>query len=242
MMKVPSRVASIALVVCGTLMTCSLVSAEAADQKEGEEQELSRSQLDAMGVPASIKRRDVFYDLEDIYKAELALAASLEDKSEQDIGDIRQDFVEVDTADEAIRQAELLLARTEKAIAARRWTEAMASADNGIALLARLDGEYAEESKVRELLDKMTRYRVQAEDAKLYEEAKAEFAGLGLVVEGIMWSADQPSSAIISGELHSVQDRVKNCLIVNIDTNRVDFMYTYKRRHYEFQSYIGESQ
>lgn len=188
-----------------------------------------------------LKRRDIFYDLEEIYSAENALAASQRERNEPTGSDIDQSFVEVDTIDEAIQQAGILLQKTETAIGGRRWVEAMQTADNGIALLTRLSDEQGRDQRVRDLLDRLTRYRVQAEDAKLYEEAKAEFTGLGLSVQGIMWSADQPSSAIISGEAHGLQDRVKNCLIVNIDTNRVDFMYVYKRRQYEFQRYIGDS-
>ena len=85
-------------------------------------------------------------------------------------------------------------------------------------------------------------YRHQAEEKKIYEEAREQFMALGLSVQGIIWSADQASLAIIDGEAsaRAVNDRVKDCVIVNIDTNRVDFMFPYRRRKFHFQRYIDD--
>jgi hypothetical protein len=81
-----------------------------------------------------------------------------------------------------------------------------------------------------------------AEDALLREEAEASFDSLGLKVEGILWSESGSRLALITGEPHAlgVNDRVKDCVIINIDTDRVDFRYHYKRKRFEFPRYVGE--
>ena len=87
----------------------------------------------------------------------------------------------------------------------------------------------------------MKRYRAQAEEAKIFEEAQEKFDALGLRVEGILWSP-VGSLAVINGEprARAINERVKDCVIINIDTNRVDFLFHYNRRRFEFQRYVGE--
>ena len=88
----------------------------------------------------------------------------------------------------------------------------------------------------------MNGFRSTAREAKLNEEAEDKFNALKLEVQGIMWSADQRSLAIISGEAFHVQDKIGDgddaVTIVNIDPNRVDFMINHARKRFEFKRYI----
>ena len=57
-----------------------------------------------------------------------------------------------------------------------------------------------------------------------------------------MWAEASSRLAIIAGEARAVgvNDRAKDCVIINIDTDRVDFRYHYKGRRFEFPRYVGE--
>ena len=84
--------------------------------------------------------------------------------------------------------------------------------------------------------------RDQADDALTRDEAQAQFDGLALKIEGILWAESGTRLAIITGEARAlgVNERVKDCVIINIDTDRVDFRFHYKRKRFEFPRYVGE--
>lgn len=127
--------------------------------------------------------------------------------------------------------------KVEALIVAKKWDEAIKTCDAAIKALSKdPDNEEA-----RQYIEKFKRYRTQADEAKTYEEAQAKFDALDLRIEGILWSPDG-SLAVISGEprARGVNERVKDCVIINIDTNRVDFLFHYNRRRFEFQRYVGE--
>ena len=96
---------------------------------------------------------------------------------------------------------------------------------------------------VQRLVVEITGYRDQAQSALVRDEAQASFDALDLQVEGIMWSESGNRLALIAGEPKAlgVADRVKDCVIINIDTDRVDFRYHYKRQRFEFPRYVGEN-
>lgn len=125
----------------------------------------------------------------------------------------------------------------DKLILARQWDEAIQRCDKAMQQLEK----YQEHPVVQELRETFARSKQQATDAKIYEEAQAKFDALGIKVEGILW-APEGSLAIISGEARALRmnDRTKDCVIVNIDTNRVDFLFRYLNRRFEFQRYVGE--
>ena len=106
-------------------------------------------------------------------------------------------------------------------------------------LLPRRLAEEATPARVAELQKRETQ-RARHE-AKTFEEAQAKFDALDLKIEGILWSPEG-SLAVINGEprARAVNERVKDCVIINIDTNRVDFLFHYNRRRFEFQRYVGE--
>lgn len=130
------------------------------------------------------------------------------------------------------------LARVESFIFERKWDDAIKSTEAG---LKRLQPRVGEDSTIAQITEKMKRYRAQAEEAKIFEEAQAKFDALGLQIEGILWSP-AGSLAVISGEprARAINERVKDCVIINIDTSRVDFLFHYNRRRFEFQRYVGE--
>jgi hypothetical protein len=120
---------------------------------------------------------------------------------------------------------------------AAKWEEAMKRCDGVIRGLQK----YEENEAVRKEIERVKGFRTQAEEAKIREEAQAKFDALDLRIEGILWSPEQ-SLAVISGEprARGINERVKDCVIINIDTNRVDFLFHYNRRRFEFQRYVGE--
>ena len=109
--------------------------------------------------------------------------------------------------------------------------------------LHRANGMPDQSPDVQRLVVEITGYRDQAQSALVRDEAQASFDALDLQVEGIMWSESGNRLALIAGEPKAlgVADRVKDCVIINIDTDRVDFRYHYKRQRFEFPRYVGEN-
>jgi hypothetical protein len=127
--------------------------------------------------------------------------------------------------------------RVEGLILVRKWDETIAACDNAVKTLEK----YQSNAPVADLIERFKRYSTQAVEAKIYEEAQAKFDALGLKIEGILWSPEG-SLAVVGGEPRAlkINDRAKDCVIINIDTNRVDFLFHYNRRRFEFQRYVGE--
>jgi hypothetical protein len=178
-----------------------------------------------------VTRQDVFYDLESILMqqvgSEVQLAKS--DGPTKGAGD----------AIEALREwAKKELARVEGFVLARKWDDALKATETDIRTLQPRAGD---DAAIGQIVEKLKRYRSQAEEAKIYEEAQAKFDALGLRVDGILWSP-AGSLAVIRGEprARAINERVKDCVIINVDTNRVDFLFHYNRRRFEFQRYVGE--
>jgi len=177
-----------------------------------------------------INRLDIFYDLEAM------LMSQVGSESVQKTGPTGKPVGD-DIA--GLRQwAKDELARIESFIFERKWDDALKATEADI---KKLQPRVGEDSIIAQITEKMKRYRAQAEEAKIFEEAQAKFDALGLQVEGILWSPSG-SLAVISGEprARAINERVKDCVIINIDTNRVDFLFHYNRRRFEFQRYVGE--
>ena len=174
-------------------------------------------------------RADVFRDLEALLQSELETKTV---KTALGVKPITDDIP-------GLREwAKGELARVESFIFERKWDDAIKSTEAG---LKRLQPRVGEDSTIAQITEKMKRYRIQAEEAKILEEAQTKFDALGLRIEGILWSP-AGSLAVISGEprARAINERVKDCVIINIDTNRVDFLFHYNRRRFEFQRYVGE--
>lgn len=180
-------------------------------------------------------RIDVFYDIEERMKMEKAL---LEKPEDQTGGISMAPALDVEGAIEAAlewgrREAE----RIDKLILSRRWDEAIQACDKANKSLEK----FQEHAEIRSLRESIARARSQAYEAKIFEEAKNQFDALGIKVEGVLWSPDG-SLAVLADEPRAlrINDRTRDTTIVNIDTNRVDFLFTYEQRRFEFQRYVGE--
>ena len=175
-------------------------------------------------------RKDIFYDLEAILtlpNPEIALPEVTGKKDNNDVAEI-----------EALRAfGKQELSRIEGVVLGRKWDDALKYCELALKKLQ----SHADDAAIAAMVEKIKRYQTQAEEAKIYEEAQAKFDALGLRIEGILWSATG-SLAVISGEprARAINDRVKDCVIISIDTNRVDFLFHYNRRRFEFQRYVGE--
>lgn len=178
-----------------------------------------------------VNRQDIFYDLEALLESQLG--TELVNQKQQPGGQRPSDEIE------ALREwAKAELARIETFIFERKWDDALKATETD---LKKLQPRVGDDATIAQITEKMKRYRAQAEEAKIFEEAQAKFDALGLRVEGILWSPSG-SLAVISGEprARALNERVKDCVIINIDTNRVDFLFHYNRRRFEFQRYVGE--
>ena len=142
-----------------------------------------------------------------------------------------------DQAEQALEWGKRELGRVEAFVLSRKWDDAIKVSDEILRILQK----YPDNAAIAQIATRVKGYHSQAEEAKIYEEAQTRFDALGLKVEGILWSS-AGSLAVISGEprARSVNERVKDCVIINIDTNRVDFLFHYNRRRFEFQRYVGE--
>lgn len=178
-----------------------------------------------------VNRPDIFYDLEAMLESQVggevagAKAPTPGSKPGDDLEQLRE-------------WAKLELARVETFIFERKWDDALKATEVDI---KKLQPRVGDDSTIAQITEKLKRYRAQAEEAKIFEEAQAKFDALGLKVEGILWSP-AGSLAVISGEprARAINERVKDCVIINIDTNRVDFLFHHNRRRFEFQRYVGE--
>mgnify|MGYP000889279307 CR=1 FL=1 len=180
-------------------------------------------------------RVDAFHDIE----RRLILEKELQDRRDGiniDVGS-RVTALTEDKVEAAIVYGQKEAEIVDKLILARQWDEAIQRCDKAMQQLEK----YQEHPVVQELRETFARSKQQATDAKIFEEAQAKFDALGIKVEGILW-APEGSLAIISGEARALRmnDRTKDCVIVNIDTNRVDFLFRYLNRRFEFQRYVGE--
>lgn len=126
--------------------------------------------------------------------------------------------------------------RVRLALAGQRYDEAMRVAD---AALKQLEPHLAHASVAAVALSLRT-YRAQAEEAKLRDDAFAAFAALQIRIQGILWSQEGARLAIVEGEPRAlaVNDRVRDCTILHIDQDRVDFRFIYQRRRFEFPVYV----
>lgn len=130
-------------------------------------------------------------------------------------------------------------ARIRLLVGERRYDEAMKAAD---AALKPLEPHIAR-PEVAKIVVSIRTYRAQAEEAKLRDDAQKAFESLRIRVLGVLWSQDGARMAIVEGENRalSVNDRVKDCVVINIDQDRVDFRFNYVKRRFEFPVYVDQS-
>lgn len=129
--------------------------------------------------------------------------------------------------------------RIRQLVAARRYVEAMRAADAALKSLE----PHITRSEVAKIIVSIRTYRAQAEEAKIRDDAQLAFEALKIRILGVLWSQDGMRMAIVDGENRalSVNDRVKDCAVINIDQDRVDFRFVFGRRRFEFPVYVDQS-
>ncbi len=178
-----------------------------------------------------VGRPDIFYDREMMLSVEQQIKGTIV-KDEQ--GPLTPDK----PIDDPIDQAKVEIARIETYMSQRKWEEAIKIADAATKKLGAITGNV----DLTRYIGIIKGYRDQADDALVRDKAQAAFDALNLKVEGIMWSENGSRLALIHGEPKAlgVNDRVKDCVIINIDTDRVDFRFHFNRKRFEFPRYVGE--
>ena len=194
--------------------------------------------------PREDQRRDVFYDLTKMIAArqriEQLMKAPKPGTTTTEPG--KQGPKPENELQAAEQNAKQVLAQIKDSFNERQWDQVLRYIDRNYEEIRLAQERFPDSKVLNSSLTLIKNYRLQAAEKKLYEEARAQFLALGLRVDGIIWSADQPSLAVIRGEPKAVaiNDRVKDCVVVGIDTNRVDFMFPFRRRKFHFQRYIGD--
>lgn len=129
-------------------------------------------------------------------------------------------------------------ARIETLMVQRKYEEAKNSAEKTAKMLER----FADVPEIIRILARIKTYQDQAEDALTRDEAQAVFDALAFKIQGILWAQSGARLVILEGESRAlgINERVKDCVIINIDSDRVDFRFHYKRKRFEFPRYVGE--
>jgi hypothetical protein len=188
----------------------------------------------------TVGRSDVFVDMEALLTAQKKQKMQIaEQERKQATGAKPGGQPEGSDVDKLVAWARGEESRIRQSVAARRFEEAMRIAD---AALKPLEAQIANPS-VAPVIVSIRTYRAQAEEAKVRDDAQAAFDALKIRVLGVLWSQDGLRLAIIDGENRavSVNDRVRDCPVINIDQDRVDFRFVFNRRRFEFPVFVEQS-
>ena len=181
-------------------------------------------------------RVDPFYDREKIIAVDLAISTRPIEGAggEAQSGQPKPS----DQRAELLAMAASESQRIESLIANRKYEEAVRTCEAAIKRLER----FAEDAEIAKAMARIKVFNDQASEAIIRIEAQGAFDKLGLKIEGIMWAEAGNRLAIVAGEPRAagVNDRTKDCVIINIDSDRVDFRFHYKGRRFEFPRYVGE--
>jgi hypothetical protein len=225
-----------ALVSCSTLLAwaprCAAADAPPAEAPAGA---ALVSEDEKWVFNPTAGRPDVFYDEAERLRAEKAVNQVTQGPATPGTPTQTHD------QDDPLEIAKQAVAKIEVLVSQRNWTDALKVVEPALKRLSTVPASNVEVTKYVQLLKG---YQEQIQDALLRDQAQAAFDALNLKVEGILWSENGPRLALISGESRplGVNDRVLNgaCVIINIDTDRVDFRFHFNRKRFEFPRYIGE--
>lgn len=184
-------------------------------------------------------RGDAFVDYEALLKAQRQLKIAME--TQRPLTDPARrgpDQPQASDVDNLLVWARAEELRVRSAVAGRRYEEAIKVAEAAVKPLE----PHLAKPEVAAVVVSIRTYRAQAEEAKVRDDAQAAFDALKLKVLGVLWSQDGARMAIMEGEPRAlmVNDRVKDCVIINIDQDRVDFRYHFIRRRFEFPVYVDQ--
>lgn len=188
---------------------------------------------------ATINRADVFIDLEAQLvaqrQAKIQTTESIRARPVVKAGDQPQSS----DVEQLVAWARGEDDRIRQMVAARRYEEAMKTADSALKLLE----PHLARPDVAPVIVSIRTYRAQAEEAKIRDDAQAAFENLKIKVLGVLWSQDGMRMTIVDGENRAlaVNDRVKDCAVINIDQDRVDFRFVFGRRRFEFPVYVDQT-
>jgi dipeptidyl aminopeptidase/acylaminoacyl peptidase len=223
---------------CFSLFAVSLHAVIAADVEAGKTPPRVKSaELQALDNEAkwtfepTANRADPLYDRESVLTVELGIRESQERES-------ASATPAANPNSDVLAFARDEQARIEVLVAAKKYDEVMRSAETA---LKRLE-KNQDLPEVQVAISRISTFRDQADDAITRNEAQAQFDALGFKVQGVLWSESGSRLVILAGEprAYGVNERVKDCVIINIDTDRVDFRFHYKRKRFEFPRYVGE--
>lgn len=187
-----------------------------------------------------VGRIDPFFDRESVLRIDRAIKAIQTETPGVTTG--KPDYSR-DVSD-ALAWATQEVERIESLVGQRHYEDALKSTE---AATKRLD-RFAAEPGVDKVIVRLKVFRDQALEALIRNEAQAAFDALALRIDGILWAENGTRLAIMRGEPRAVgvNDRVKDCTVINIDTDRVDFRFHYRSsrseqsRRFEFPRYVGE--
>ena len=241
------RLAMILPLLAGVLMGAEADAEQpAAEQGEGVTEDGDITVEDhgyIFNPPDESIRRDVFYSL----VSEIAAKKKLEELKAvtRTEGDRQEDSKGVkpitsESLEEVERVAGEAVSLIKSHFRSEDWERAIDVCNTYIAQLSRYQESYPDSRVLAQSLKWIRASLVTAEEKRIYEQAREHFEKLDLKIEGIIWSTDSPSLAIISGAdgALGVNERIKDCVIKNIDTNRVDFMFPFMQRRFHFQLYL----
>jgi hypothetical protein len=210
----------------------------AALSKPAKSAELSQLDAEEQWVfEPKVGRIDAFYDREQVLKVQRELTAKGQAGLGEDNLTPAAGVGKSDQAD-AILLAGQEQARIEALMVQRKYEDAKNAAEKATKTLER----FADIPEIARVLARIKTYHDQADDALTRNEAQAAFDALGLKIQGIMWAQSGSRLVILSGEPKAlgINERVKDCVIINIDSDRVDFRFHFKRKRFEFPRYVGE--
>ncbi len=229
----------IAALLIATTLTGAAAAAETkpAASKARSSAELSQLDQEEQWVfDPKPGRLDIFYDREAVERVQNEIRA----KGAKEATDPDASMAGKASAGnaDAISLAQQEQAHIEALMVARKYEDVVKVSDSVAKRLER----HADVPEVAKVLARIKTYRDQADEAITRNEAQAAFDALALRIQGILWSQTGARLVILSDEKRAlgINERVKDCVIINIDSDRVDFRFHYKRKRFEFPLYVGE--
>lgn len=188
----------------------------------------------------AIGRPDVFIDMETLLTAQAQAKSKETEVKRAPVGGRGTDQPQgSNDIEQLITWGRTEEVRIRQLVAARKYEDAMKAADNALKPLE----PFLSKPEISSIIVSIRTYRAQAEEAKVRDDAQAAFEALKIRVLGVLWSQDGQRMTIVDGENRalSVNDRVKDCVVINIDQDRVDFRFVFGRRRFEFPVYVDQS-